>query len=251
MKLTFIAALVLAASTGGCVAPRHPAAPTSDGVMNALEWSLGAPSRVLNPPSADAYLLLLPKGKPLEQGMRQTSECNKTTSFLPGPFGDPRIFLSVEGRLYVRRAPGQASTPLESADPALKVRRLLAFVAAESPLALLVEAQPAGASSVQIWLFTVSEREIRSQERFDNDPSLQSEAAFFEKFRVPRCLEGPRDCLALSSDDHHYYLDVQPRRGQRPTLLQDLGVVDVRDAAWASADGQSVYLLVSCPPSRR
>jgi len=251
MKTTFIAALALAASAGACAVPRHKLAPPSDGVMNAIEWSLGRTSRVPTPPSTDAYLLLQPRGKPLEQATRVTRECYKATSFLPGPFGDPRIFFSIEGRLYVSRARGEAPAPLEPMDPALKVLHLLAFVVAASPLQLLVQVQPVDAPSVQTWLFTVNEREILSIKPHGTDPSFEDATAFFKKFCAPRCRKGGHDCLLVSTDDHQFYLDIEPERGKQPVLFQELGSAAVRDAAWASDDGQWLYLLTPCNPSGR
>jgi hypothetical protein len=246
MRPTFIAALALAMSAGACAAHRQNAARPIDGGMNALEWSLGGTSRMPSPPSTDAYLLRLPRGKPLDQATREMRGCCNATSFLPGPFGDPRIFLSVEGRVHVRHAPDQDAAPLEPANLPIKVGRLLAFVAATSPLEILVEAQPEDASSAQIWLLTVGERDIISIKPLKNDPALESAAAFFEKFRAPRCLKGASNCLVLSTDDRKFYLDIEPERGKRPVPLQDLGSAAVRDAAWASPDGRSLYLLMPC-----
>jgi hypothetical protein len=136
-------------------------------------------------------------------------------------------------------------------DPALKVLHLLAFVVAASPLQLLVQVQPVDAPSVQTWLFTVNEREILSIKPHGTDPSFEDATAFFKKFCAPRCRKGGHDCLLVSTDDHQFYLDIEPERGKQPVLFQELGSAAVRDAAWASDDGQWLYLLTPCNPSGR
>jgi hypothetical protein len=175
-----------------------------------------------------------------------------TSSFLPAPSGDPRIFFLINGMLHVQlersRAARAAIVAMKGAESYKDITRLLAFTAAESPLSLLVTARPINSSEEELWLVTVAERAILSVTRVNTPSSIGNRDEFFRAYRAPRCLVGGTSCIVLSSDSESMYIDVETKRGDSPTQLQPLGDVDARDAAWASQDGSSLYLLLGCPP---
>lgn len=162
------------------------------------------------------------------------------------PRGDPRIFFLIGGQLHVRKAPHQAPTPLAGQDLGLSMIRLLAADIAASPLQILVSAKPHGASPEELWLLTVDEQSILAQRPTPGLTGVSNQDEFFKKYAVPRCLPGGHRCLVLSADENASCLDVEPTRGQPPVPFQKIDALRVIDAAWASADGESLYLLTPC-----
>jgi hypothetical protein len=236
--------LVLAAACG----PKSsgPNVPPRDHDTSAvIDWSLGVQHRAPKPQSSDVYLLLVPVRKPLESGVKVTPGCFDASSFMPA--GDARVFFVSSGGLLVRDAPGKTPIPLQRQDPALRVMRLLAFVAAASPLEILVTAKPTGSAREQIWVLTVDQSSVMGMRPARGDRSLRDKAAFFEKYRAPHCQKGGERCLILSVDHEQAYLDVQPVRDANPEEFQALGDVDARDVAWADEKGEAIYLMMGCP----
>ena len=181
-------------------------------------------------------------------GTRVTRGCIETSSFLPAPEGDPRIFFVVKGSLYVRLAPGQAPEPLEGSDPALSISRLLAWNAAASPLEVLVEARPHGVKAAEIWVVAIDDRTIVRQGRAPAGAAFADQASFFRTYRSPRWLSGGNQCLVLSEEDRqNSCLEVEPTRGKAREMVAELGELRARDVAWAAKDGKSLYFLVDCP----
>lgn len=248
-RLLALALPALAALGCASAAPSAPraAAPAPASPDAVLRWVLGATQRVPAPPTADRMLLALPANKPLESGTRVTPTCLDATSFLPAPQGDPRIFFLVRGQVYARQTPGEDPAPLAGNDPALGVTRLLALENATAPLRILVTARPRGVTSDEIWSLTVDAQGIQAATPVRGYRSLADQASFFAKYNVPRCLPGGRNCLVVSTDAEGSYLDVEPTRGQPPEPFEKLEKAKVLDAAWASADGQSLYLMLPCP----
>jgi hypothetical protein len=68
---------------------------------------------------------------------------------------------------------------------------------------------------------------------------------FFAKYQSPRCEPGGKQCLLLSDDGVHQYVDAEPTRGAGPKPLRRLDVKGARDVAWKS-DGD-IYLVMTCP----
>ena len=231
--------VMLPIGCGGAASPT-PAA-------DVIRWAIGSAERAPDPGDPDVFLLVVPTKGPLESGTRATPGCLKATSFLPAPAEDPRIFFLIGSSVYVRRTPEQAPVPLSGNDPSRGVKRLLAFALAASPLQLLVAAKPDNATEEEIWSLTVGDTTILAARRDPRDLGFTNQEEFFTACDVPRCLSGGRSCLQVSSDGKAHYIDVEPSRGKRPQTLMDLGDVKALDAAWASADGQSLYVLRSCP----
>jgi hypothetical protein len=227
----------------GCAGapPGPPASPDT-----VIRWAIGAQHLAPEPPGADRLLLALSTKKPSDRGTRVTPGCIKATSFLPAPKGDPRIFFLIGGQLHVRKAQDQPPTPLAGQDPALGVTRLLAADIAASPLQILVSARPHGVSTEEVWLLSVDEQSVLAQRSAAGLAGFSSQVEFFKKYAVPRCLPGGHRCLVVSSDESSSYLDVEPTRGEPPVPFQKLDAVRVIDAAWASADGESLYVLTPC-----
>jgi hypothetical protein len=211
-----------------------------------MDWALGAGARGDYPARADAFLLLLPKGKPIGSGVRLTPGCVHATSMLPGPAGDPRVFLVVDGELQVLRQEGARPERLAGGDPSLRLTRLLAFDAAASPLRILAAALPEGAAEEQIWSLTVANAALLQAAPAKADTVLASREAFFAAYNAPRCLPGGRLCLGLSSDGQQTYIDVESTRGAAPQSLLSVGSTDVRDVTWQPGGEPSLYLLVGC-----
>jgi len=217
--------------------------PTTDDVV---EWALGTSDRAPAPATADRMLLVLPVGATIESATRVTPKCLKASSFMPAPLGDPRIYFLVDGKLYVRKGPGQDPTILAGNDPSFGITRFLAWKKGASPLELLVVARPHGTRSDEIWAFAINDQSIQAASPVRGYEEFGNQQAFFEKYSVSRCLPGGRQCLSVSTDSEASYLDVEPKRGQRPVPLKKIEKKTVIEAAWASADGQSLYLLMPC-----
>ncbi len=250
-----IALLALLALLAGCASV--PASPASGTVSPAsvIDWAAG-PEHLGGgvPDDADTYLLIVPTetsagGAPADgapAGSAPVTKCLHTSSFLPAPAGDPRIFFLVKGDLYVLRSAGQQPAPLQGNPLAIGVTRLLAFEKGASPSRLLVAAKPAGATAEQLWVLTVSDQAILQVTAAPEGRGLTGREAFFAAYRVPRCLDKDQRCLTTTSVQQATYVDVERVRGRDPKTLLKLGQVDVVDAAWASADGKSAYLLAVC-----
>jgi hypothetical protein len=252
----------LAALMLGCSSSTPPAtAPLDDKpVDSVMRWALGPTERAPRPRSGHAYLLLLPASAadppkqetppPPPQGTRVTEKAIPAESFLPAPPGESRFFFAASGRVTAGQLKdGRVGVPteLEGADPALKVTHLLGFMAAASPLRLLVSAKPDGSARNQLWLFTVADRSITAADQVSDHPAFRTSKDFFNAFRVPRCLSSGQRCLVLEAVSGQVYLEVEPARDKPPELLLQLGRLETHDAAWASADGRSLYLLAGCP----
>jgi hypothetical protein len=236
-------ALLSLASLGCAGAPGPPASPDT-----VIRWALGSQHLAPEPPGADRLLLALSTKKPSDRGARVTPNCIKATSFLPAPKGDPRIFFLIGGQLHVRKAPTQAPTLLAGQDPALGMIRLLATDIAASPLQILVSAKPHGARAEELWLLTVDdEQSLLAQRPTVGLAGVSNQDEFFKKYAVPRCLPGGHRCLVVNPDENASHLDVEPTRGQPPVPFQKIDAVRIIDAAWASADGESFYVLTPCP----
>lgn len=124
--------------------------------------------------------------------------------------------------------------------------RLLAADIAASPLQILVSAKPHGASTEELWILIVDEQSILAQRPTHGLAGVSNQDEFFKNYAVPRCLPGGHRCLVLSADESASYLDVEPTRGQPPVPFQKIDAVRIIDAAWASADGESFYVLTPC-----
>lgn len=222
---------------------RASSIPTTEDVVG---WALGSSERAPAPATADRMLLAVPVNAPLESATRVTPKCLKATSFLPAPMGDSRIFFLVAGKLHVRKASGQDPTMLAGNDPSFGITRLLAWKNGASPLQMLVVARPQSSRSDEIWAFAIDDRGIQAASPVRGYEEFGNQQAFFEKYSVPRCLPGGRQCLSVSTDADNSYVDVEPKRGQRPVALKKIEKKTVIEAAWASADGQSLYLLMPC-----
>ncbi len=191
-------------------------------------------------------LVALAANAPIESAARVTPSCLKATSFLPAPSGDQRIFFLVGGKLVVRKGPGQDPTPLAGNDPTFGITRLLAWKKGANPLNMFVVARPRGTRSDEIWSFAVDDKGIQAATPVRGYEDFGSQQSFFEQYSVPRCLPGGNRCLSVSSDADGSYLDVVPKRGQQPVAFKKIEKKTVIDAAWASMDGQSLYLLMPC-----
>jgi hypothetical protein len=229
----------------GVSPPSPPSSPAS--AETVIRWAIGPQHFAPEPPGADRLLLALSTKKPNQRGTHVTPSCIQATSFLPAPRGDPRIFFLIGGQLQVHKAKNQAPMLLTGQDPALGVQRLLAADIAASPLQIVVSAKPHGASDEELWLLTVDERSILAQRAAAGLAGFSNQDEFFNKYAVARCLSGGHRCLVVSSDENASYLDVEPTRGQTPVPFQKLDDVRVIDAAWASADGDALYVLTPCP----
>ncbi|WP_437805811.1 hypothetical protein [Sorangium sp. So ce1078] len=238
--------LLAAMACGGASSPRG-AAPERAGPASAssvISWALGSGARGNYPASADAFLLLLPRGKPLQSAARVSSACVRATSILPAPPGDPRIFLVVDGALHFLRAPGAQPEAALGNDPALRLTRLLAFRAEASPVQILAAALPRGASEEQIWSITVSDAAILRAQPAGDELALASQEAFFAAYTTPRCQAGGRDCLRFEDDERQTYIAVRPAPDAPLREVQALASTDVRDIAWGPGEEASFYLLV-------
>jgi hypothetical protein len=252
-------AVALAALMLGCSSSPPPGAAKLDEkpMDSVIGWALGPTVRAPRPRSGHAYLLLRPTAPPDQEtrppepmGTPVTEQAIPAESFLPAPPGESRFFFAASGRVTAGQLKnGRIGVPtaLEGADTALKVTHLLAFMAAASPLRLLVSAKPRGSTRNQLWLFTLDDRSITAAEQVSDHPAFRTSEDFFNAFRVPRCLSSGQQCLVLEDVSGQLYLEVEPERGKQPELLQPLGQLEARDAAWASADGRSLYLLAGCP----
>jgi hypothetical protein len=212
-----------------------------------IRWAIGAEQLTPEPPARDRRLLVLPAGQPVAGARPVHDRCLGATAFLPAPSPDGRIFFLVGGQVYARSAPGGEPAPLGGNDPALGVTRLLAFAKHASPLEMLVAAKPQGAAGEQLWRLTLEERAIQAARAVGGDRVLADQDAFFAAYHAPRCLEGGKRCLVPFGDGEAHYLDVEPTRGAPPERFVTLGPSPALDAAWASPDGGSIYLLLPCP----
>jgi hypothetical protein len=136
--------------------------------------------------------------------------------------------------------------PVDGFDPALRVQHVLGFVRSASPLTMLVAALPEGARHVQFWELAIGGRSLQSMTQVTGAPAFAAMAPFFERYQFPRCLAGPRSCLAASHADG-WFLDLQASPDSTsPETLEKIGDLPVFDAAWAAPDGSQIYLLVPC-----
>jgi len=249
-----IALLALLAPLAGCGPGAASPASVAASPETVIDWAAG-PEHLGGgvPDDADTYLLVVPTetsadgvlpGAPA--GSTPVTKCLHASSFLPAPAGDPRIFFLVKGELYVLQSAGQQPTPLRGNSLAIGVTRLLAIEKGPSPTRLLVAAKPAGATAEQLRVLTVSDQEILQVTTALVGRGLTGREAFFAAYRVPRCLDGDQRCLTTTSVQQATYVDVERVRGRDPKTLLKLGQVEVVDAAWASADGKSAYLLAVC-----
>src|SRR5262249_1988923 len=106
---------------------------------------------------------------------------------------------------------------------------------------------PHGAAAEQIWTLTLEERAVQAARPVGGPGPFADQEAFFAAYHAPRCLDGGRRCLVPSADREAHYLDVEPTRGARPEPFVEVGATPALDAAWASPDGRSIYLLLPCP----
>src|SRR4051812_32449612 len=84
--------------------PARPPGGRADEIVNVLAWALGSGERDPQPDPVDPLLLLVdPRGR-RDAAARTVVTVAPTgaASLLPAPPGDPRIFFSGSGRLYVR-----------------------------------------------------------------------------------------------------------------------------------------------------
>jgi hypothetical protein len=236
LRLLAVVASLLLSSCGGT--PLRSSA--------VIGWALGSDQLTGELPAGDRWLVVLPMAPPFGRPQGVLPKCVSATGFLPAPAPDPRIFLQINGQIYVRRAPGEEPVLLSGSDPALGLTRLLAFDKHASPLEMLVAAKPEGAATEQLWQLTLEERAIKEARLITLDRGFPSQEAFFAAYNAPRCLEGGLRCLSSSFDGQASYVDVEEKRGQSRVTLQKLGEVRVADLAWAAPDGSSLYLLVPC-----
>lgn len=250
-----LALLALLAVLAGCAS--GPVSPAAGPVPPAtvIDWAAG-PEHLGGgvPDDADTYLMVVPTetsaAGDLESDARASStpvtKCLHASSFLPAPAGDPRIFFLVKGDVYVLQSAGQQPEPLRGNPLAIGVTRLLALEIGVSPSRLLVAAKPAGAPKEQLWILTVKDQAIVQVTPATEGRGLTGREAFFAAYRVPRCLDKDQRCLTTTSVQQSTYVDVERVRGRDPKTLLKLGQIDAIDAAWASADGTSAYLLAVC-----
>lgn len=244
-------AVLLAVLAIGCPPAAAPPVPEEKPVDRVTRWARGPSHRAPRPRSVDVLLLRLPPdGKPAPPSSTPvTAQCIQADSFLPPPPGEPRFFFASGGRVTAQApAKGRLGVPvaLAGADPALRVTHLLAFLAAESPLRLLVKAERDGASGEEPWLLTVAGPAIAAAEKVSDQPAFRSAAAFFEAFRVPRCLPRGRSCLVVEEGaDDQCFLGAEPEPGTTPLKPVPLGPIAAREPAWAPEE-RSLYLLASC-----
>jgi hypothetical protein len=212
-------------------------------VKRVIRWTLGDVRRDPMPATGDALLLLVPTGTPPERGQVVAKACTGANSFLPAPEGSGQFFLACDGRIFVRSS--QTLVPVPGQDPDLYIWNLLAFRAAQSPLEMLVSATPAQSEELQLWLLRIENHSLAGATRVRELPELASRQAFFGAFDAPRCLAAAQRCLRVNraADDSKCYLDLWDWRTDTVTSLQTVSG-RVQDAAWASRDGQWLYMLV-------
>jgi hypothetical protein len=229
--------LALAALAAGCAGlARLP--------VDVISWARG-PEQLTPGARGDRRLLLLQTSQPLASATPVLRACLPAQSFLPAP-ADSRLFFLVGGRLHVRRAPGEDPVLLPGSAPDLGVAHLLAFTKHASPLEMLVSAKPTGASSWQLWLLVVEDQGIQSARPVTMDPGLASKEAFFAAYTAPRCLDGGRRCLVPRWDGQNGFLEEEASRDGSSKTIERTGGVEITDAAWASPDGTSLYVLLPC-----
>jgi hypothetical protein len=212
--------------------------------VDVISWALG-PEQLTPEARGDRRLLLLQSSQPIGSAKPVLRACLPVASFLPAPEPDERIFFLIGGRLYVR-VPGAEPVPLPGDDPALGVAHLLAFTKHASPLEMIVSAKPRGSSSWQLWALILEDRAIQSAKEIAMDGRFASKEAFFDAYSAPRCLDGGRRCLVPRWDGQRGYIEEEVFRDESSVTLEDLGPFHVADAAWASADGSRMYLLLPC-----
>ncbi|WP_104978914.1 hypothetical protein [Sorangium cellulosum] len=244
--LALAAGLLLGCGGAPARPPDAVAVPPAD----AIRWAAGPEHRGEEPPLGYRYLLAISAKAPAENVLGAArpvlERCFQAMEFLPAPEGDPRFFFLRDGIVHVGYAQVEAPARLAGNDPSLGVTRLLAFDRHASPLGLLVAARPGDAQEEQLWLLTIGDEAIQSAMRVTEDRGFTSQAAFFERYSAPRCLDGGRNCLVPSWDGTASFLDIEPVRGEPPVAFQQLGSVPVADAAWAPG-GEAYYVLVPCP----
>jgi hypothetical protein len=239
-----LAGLAVAAALLGCSSTPAPGVPPPPD--NFIDWARGPGAKAPKPATGDRRLLLHEKLAPIASARPAHPKCFSASAFLPAPAPDPRIFFLDGRNLSVRLAEGADPVPVDGFDPALRVQHILGFVRSASPLTMLVAALPEGARGVQFWELAIGGSTLQSMKQVTGAPAFAAMAAFFERYHVPRCLEGNKRCLSASHADG-WFLDVQATPDSTtPETLEKLGDLPVFDAAWAAPDGSRIYLLVPC-----
>lgn len=212
----------------------------------AVEWSLGSSRRIR---SAVSPQVLLTHYDPARDGHgtgEALSECVRANSLLPAPFvlDDPRIFLAVQGQLFVQDISTGEYQRLAGLPRGLLVDRLLGYDGAQSPLRMLVTAGPLD-ESLDLWVLEIGTTEIESAYELSSSPTSRVQARFFDRFEVPRCQSGASNCVVVNNDEQFSHLDLEPERGSPRTPMQTFEHVRITDATWDDAAGQGLYLLVA------
>jgi hypothetical protein len=250
LTLAALAASMLAISCSSAQTPPQSAA-------TVIGWALGPGHRAPSPPTGDRELVLLSTPKASQDGAVMLSrealasetkpigsKCTRATSLIAVP-GDSRVFLAINGALYMQQRSGKAAVPLEGFNPSLRITRFLGT--ATSPLRVLAAVERNNAAAEEVWMFTVNGTTIQATARTDSMDALMNIQKFFGTFSSPKCLPGGKNCLVLTHDHGDVHIDVEPSRGEPLVPFRRLNDTSVHDVAWATSDGKSIYLLIGCP----
>jgi len=232
----------------GCAPPSAKCPEQQDIAACAQSWALGEGTRAGSITSPETYMLLLAKGQSPPSQRSASTVCDRTSSILPAPAGDARIFLAVGGRLHVRDTSTATTRTVEGTDAALYLRELLAFEAAASPLRILVTARVKGEEKDSLWNVTIDGKSAIGQSRVKDGSIVRDSATFFATFATPRCEKKDTNCLVAQSVDGQWFVDLEPTRHAARKPYLSLGSSPVVDAAWDPGK-KSLYVLLQCSPA--
>ena len=159
-------------------------------------------------------------------------------------------FVASEEDIYVLRrgAPLPERVHVEASEPGWRVAHLLAIERrADSPRLLALMHR--GHRHAALWWLNLEGRRARAvpvaiDEMFRDAPT------FFVDLFVPRCADGPRDCLVvLRGGTGASALGIEPQRGAAVSTVKELDGLQVLDAVWRGERSGEIGLLVarSCP----
>ncbi len=211
-------------------------------VAEVVEWTSGEGTRLGAMPTPQTYMLLAPPG---QLSTRPHGACTATSSLLPAPAGDSRVFTINDGQLHETSAPSASAKKLTGGDSVVVLKGLLAFQSASSPLKLVALARVQGQDVDSLWLVTVGPTTIIEESSLTSDEALVDRESFFRKYSAPRCKAAGAECLVIQTVNGQCSIDVESQRGAARTKLISLDAMTAIDAAWEPG-GKSVYLLVRC-----
>lgn len=223
-----------------------------------LAWSGVSAHRGTVSAGSDMYLLTVRPGQPLpaSPGPAAQETCVRAQAFVPGPTQDPRVFYLVDGALYAQDRSGArmgVPAPLSGLDDGLTITELLAFGNDPARVELLALVKRGEQARGSAWLLEIEADRITAARAAGDLAALRDRQAFFERFHVPRCKQGDQRCVvAVPMSSEGSLIVEEPRRGQ-PTqpvsgfeALAGKHVAGVKDVAWASGDGDALYLAAGC-----